>query len=300
MKTYSYQDCLNTSHRVNWRIEEVLGGREFDLHKAWLPDKLSAASAVTFLNPEEKLKLTQIEMGSYAHLFGYVEEFIAPKMTHLATEHEPTQAVAFQALTNFAAEEVKHMTLFRRVRDKVSRTLGISLNLLDGEKEVAHFVLGKNEGAVLLLIACIEWFTQYHYLSAFKDGGSLDELTKGIFRAHWLEESQHAKMDHNEAIQAFSKMNETEKEQAVTDLIELVGAVDGLLQKQSAYDVENLSRYLGRIFSGSEKAELYREILKTKRWVFIESGVTHPNFVELFTGVTTPAQQERVGRALAA
>lgn len=300
MKTYSYQDCLETSHRVNWRIEELLGGQDFDSSKTWLPQKLSGADGVSWLNSEEKRKLTHVEMGSYAHLFGYVEEFIAPKMTKLATEHEPEQAEAFQALTNFAAEEVKHMTLFHRLRDQVNGTLGTKLELLDGEKEVAHFVLGKNEGAVLLLIACIEWFTQYHFLSAIKDDGDLDPLTKRIFRAHWLEESQHAKMDHNEAIRAFSKMKPEEKEAAVTDLIELVQAVDGLLQKQSAFDVENFSRYLGRIFTQEEKDELYTEILKTKRWVFIESGLTHPNFVELYTYVTTPDQRERVGKALAA
>lgn len=300
MKTYSYQDCLDVSHRVNWRIEELLGGREFDRNKTWLPQKLSGASQVTCLNDEEKRKLTQIEMGSYAHLFGYVEEFIAPKMTKLATEHEPEERIAFQALTNFAAEEVKHMTLFRRVRDQVNRTLGCKLQLLDGEKEVAQFVLGKNEGAVLLLIACIEWFTQYHFLSAIQDDDRLDPLTKRIFRAHWVEESQHAKMDHNEAIRCFAKMTSQEKETAMNDLIELVQAVDSLLQKQSGFDVENLSHFLGRIFSQEEKEELYREILKSKRWVFIESGLTHPNFTELFTYVTTPEQRERIAQALAA
>ena len=300
MQIYSYQACLDTSLRVNWRIDDLLGGREFNPEKNWLPPRLSAAAQVHWLNERDKRKLTHVEMGSYAHLFGYVEEFIAPKMVKLAGEHEPNQPVAFQALTNFAAEEVKHMTLFHRLRDKVNQTLSTELELLDGEKEVAHFVLGKNEGAVLLLIDSIEWFTQYHYLNAIHSDENLDELTKRIFQAHWVEESQHAKMDHNEAIYAFSKMDPNKKEEAVSDLIELVGAVDGLLQKQSAYDVANLSRYIGRIFNETERENLYREILKTKRWVFIESGVTHPNFVELFNYVTTPEQRERVSRALAA
>jgi para-aminobenzoate N-oxygenase AurF len=300
MKTYSYQDCLNTAYRVNWRIDELVGGKNFDLSKNWLPSRLSAATSVSCLNEAEKRKLSHVEMGSYAHLFGYVEEFIAPKMVKLANEHEPVQPVAFQALTNFASEEVKHMTLFHRLRQMVNETLGTELRLLDGERDVAHFVLGKNEGAVLLLIASIEWFTQHHYLAAIKADDNLDPLTKEIFRAHWVEESQHAKMDHNEALQAFTKMTEEEKDLAVSDLIVLVKAVDGLLQKQSGYDVENLSRYLGRIFSENEKQELYQEILRTKRWVFNESGVTHPNFVELFEYVTTPSQRQRVGKALAA
>jgi hypothetical protein len=39
-------------------------------------------------------------------------------------------------------------------------------------------------------------------------------------------------------------------------------------------------------------------VLAAKRYTFIESGVTHPNFVELFGMVTTPAQQQKVQQAL--
>ena len=37
---------------------------------------------------------------------------------------------------------------------------------------------------------------QLHYVDAFRDDGDLDELTKRVFKAHWLEESQHAQLDH--------------------------------------------------------------------------------------------------------
>lgn len=300
MKTYSYEDCLKTALRVNWKIDDLLKGHHFNPEKRWLPPKLSACESVRWLTEEEKRKLTHVEMGAYAHLFGYVEEFITPKMVKLADEHESSQPIAFQALTNFAAEEIKHMTLFHRMRQMVNETLGVDLKLLEDEKSVAHFVLSKNELAVLLLIACIEWFTQYHYQSAIKEAGDLDELTKKVFQAHWMEEAQHAKMDHNEAIQLFDKMDQMQRKQAVSDLIELLQAVDGLLQKQSAYDVENFIAYAGHKLNQEEQEELYQAILKTKRWVFMESGVTHPNFIETFNYVTTPSQREQVAGALAA
>ena len=41
-------------------------------------------------------------------------------------------------------------------------------------------------------------------------------------------------------------------------------------------------------------------MLAAKRYTFIESGVTHPNFQELFGLVTTRAQQARVQAALGA
>lgn len=300
MKTYSYAKCLENAYQVNWTIDELLNGRSFDTGRHWLPAELSATAAISCLNEEEKRKFTHIEMGAYAHLFGYVEEFIAPTMTHRSHDFEVDNREAFDALANFVAEEVKHMNMFRRVRSMVDETVGFELKLLGGVQDVARFVMGKNIGAVLLLIDAIEWFTQRHYVSAFKTDGDLDPLTMRIFKAHWLEESQHARIDHMEALRAFGTLDEAERDQAVSDLIELVTAVDGLLQTQTGHDIENLERYLGRIFNKEEKAEIYEAELAIKRWVFIYSGVTHPKFEELFLHVTTSDQQQRVQQALAA
>jgi hypothetical protein len=283
---------------VNWKISDVVGGRHFDVTRRWLPARLSGAAGVTCLAEPEKVKLSHIEMGAYAHLFGYVEEFIAPKVAALAGDFAIDNREAFDALTNFAAEEVKHMNLFRQIRTAVDDTVGFPLALLPNEKEVARAVLSKNTGAVLLLTAAIEWFTQLHYLTCFKDDDSLDGFTKHIFKSHWLEESQHARMDHLETLRAFATMPEPDKDIAIDDLIELVGAVDGLLQQQARMDVDNLQRYLGRSLGTAGDEEIYAKVLAAKRYTFIESGVTHPNFQELFGMVTTPAQQEKVQKAL--
>jgi len=299
MATYSYTDCLQNSYRLNWKIGDVLDGRRFDLSRRWLPTQLSGADAIASLSPEEKTKLSHVEMGAYAHLFGYVEEFIAPKMGALARDFEIDHRDAFDALTNFAAEEVKHMNLFREVRNRVDDTLGFPLALVSGQKDVARAVLSKQTGAVLLLTAAIEWFTQLHYLSCFKDNDALDPFTRQIFKCHWLEESQHARMDHLETLRAFSGIGPEKRDAAVADLIELVGAVDGLLQQQAGLDVENLQRYLDRGLSPSTLQEVYAAVLDAKRYTFITSGVTHPNFQELFGAVTTGAQQEKVQKALA-
>ena len=149
MSAHSYAECLQNSYRVNWTIADVVAGRHFDATR-WLPARLSAAGRVACLSPAEQLKLTQVETGAYAHLFGFVEEFIAPLMLMRARDFALDQREAFDALTNFAAEEVKHMTLFREVRASVD-DLGFPLALLPGAADVARAVLGKQPGAVLLL-----------------------------------------------------------------------------------------------------------------------------------------------------
>ncbi|MEE8421282.1 MAG: hypothetical protein V3S31_00735 [Dehalococcoidia bacterium] len=226
MPEYTYATSLENAYRVNWRIEDVLGDSQFDTSRPWLPSQLSGAAAISCLNDEEQMKLTHIEMGAYAHIFGFVEEFITPTMVNLA------QAVELEG--------------------------------------VARFVLSKKVGAVFLLTEAIEWFTQLHYLSGFKDDETLDPLTRAVFKAHWQEEAQHAHLDHLEILREFGSMTDAEKDEAIDDLIELVGAVDGLLQEQ------------------------------VKRDTFIESGVTHKNFLETFAEVTTSQQQEKVETALGA
>jgi hypothetical protein len=299
MAQYSYGECLQRSYRVNWKISDVVSGQSFDPSRRWLPARLSGADAIGSLSREEKTKLNHVEMGAYAHLFGYVEEFIAPKMVTLARDFEIDNREAFDALTNFAAEEVKHMNLFREVRGHVDAAVRFPLALIPGQKEVARAVLSKQTGAVLLLTAAIEWLTQLHYLTCFKDDEALDPFTRHIFKCHWLEESQHARMDHLETLRAFAGLGDADREMAVDDLIELVGAVDGLLQQQAHLDVDNLERYLDRPLGASAREEVYERVLGAKRYTFIESGVTHPNFLQLFAAVTTPAQQERVQKALA-
>jgi P-aminobenzoate N-oxygenase AurF len=298
MATYSYSACLETAHKINWRIADVLGERRFDPARRWMPHALSAAPGLGFLSEHEKRALTQVELAAYAHLFGYVEEFIAPTVGTLARELAFTDRAAFDALTHFAAEEVKHMTLFRAVRDRVNRQLGFELALLDRETETARFVIAKNRGAVLLLTAAIEWMTQRHYVDSIKDDAGLDGLTQRIFEAHWLEESQHAKLDHLETLRAFAAMTASEKDAAVRDLIELVAAVHGLLEQQVEHDIANLARVLGRAFDAHQQDELRRAIVQAKRWTFLLSGVTHPRFEELLVEVTTPEQRERIGAAL--
>jgi len=298
MATYSYADCLQKSYRVNWKISEVVDGHRFDPTQRWLPAQLSGADAITSLRPDEKTKVNHVEMGAYAHLFGYVEEFIAPKMVTLARDFEVNNREAFDALANFAAEEVKHMNLFREVRGRIDEAVGFDLALLPGQKDVARAVLSKQTGAVLLLTAAIEWLTQLHYLSGFKNNETLDPFTRHIFKSHWLEESQHARMDHLETLRAFADIADEDRQAAVEDLIELVGAVDGLLQQQTGLDVDNLERYLDRPLRGSARHEIHARLLAAKRYTFIGSGVTHPNFQELFGMVTTPAQQQQIGKAL--
>ena len=104
MPEYTYAKALENAHKVNWRIEEVLGDSKFDTSRPWLPEQLSGAAGISCLDDEEKMKLTHVEMGAYANLFRFVEEFITPTIVNRAQALQLVEVDAFDALTNFAAE----------------------------------------------------------------------------------------------------------------------------------------------------------------------------------------------------
>jgi hypothetical protein len=76
---YDYQDTIVASQKVNWRIEDIIGGeKKLDFSKRFMPESLARVEELDFLNAEEKKVLNQIRGHAYLSIFGLVEEFILP------------------------------------------------------------------------------------------------------------------------------------------------------------------------------------------------------------------------------
>ena len=76
---YSYRETLVASQRINWRIEDIIGGdKQLDFSKPFMPDSLARVARMNFLNEDAKLVLNQIKGHTYLQIFGLVEEFILP------------------------------------------------------------------------------------------------------------------------------------------------------------------------------------------------------------------------------
>ena len=83
-------------------------------------------------------------------------------------------------------------------------------------------MLSKSTWAVLGLIYQIEFFTQTHYKESIEPDENLSKLYKDLFLYHRKEEVTHALMDELEWPIEDQKLSPAEREQAVTELIELV------------------------------------------------------------------------------
>ena len=163
---------------------------------------------------------------------------------------------------------------------------------------MAAAVLSKSTWAVLGLIYEIELFTQTHYKESIEPDENLSGLYKDLFFFHWKEEVTHAFMDELEWPLEDQKLTPVEREQAVTELIELVSDVDGILQAQAADDAEYFSRNCGRTLSEEEMKKTLIGTLAAYRWQYIFSGTTHHRFTALLNNLTTEGQRHRLGEAL--
>jgi hypothetical protein len=77
-----------------------------------------------------------------------------------------------------------------------------------------------------------------------------------------------------------------------------VGAVDGLVQMQAKADAEYFLAIIGRPLGAEQRAAVADAFLKAYRYQYIVSGVQEERFEKILGGMITPAQGERIGKAL--
>jgi hypothetical protein len=298
-ETSRYAKCIEVSNRIRWDIEnDVIRGRHYEQDKKFLPDGLSKVNDINFLTEDEKRFLSQVQGRSYANIFGLVERFICAKIIEVSSDYVLGDQIALQALVGFSEEELKHQEMFRRLEKIAGATMPEGYEFAPDPNEVAKAVLGKSTWAVLALTLHIELFTQAHYKESIEPQENLSGLWKDVFLYHWKEESQHAIMDEMEWIRENYKISNDERDQAVNDLIDLVVAVDGILQVQSEHDANYFVSNCGRVFSSDEVKVIKKSVLKAYRWQYIFSGVQVPRFNQMLARLTTPEQLERIVSAL--
>lgn len=295
-----YARCIRASKKVRWEIEaDVIRGRAFNRADKYLPDGLTLAAGFTTLSADEKRFMSQIQGRTYANIFGLVERFINAKVLELGRERALGDQVALEALVRFSEEELKHQALFRRVEELIAETLPGGYRFDFDADAVAAAVLGKGTWAVLGLTLDIELFTQSHYRESIEPDAALSPLYKDVFLYHWKEESQHAILDELEWVRHDKGLSEAERDRGVDELIELVGAVDGILRAQAAADAAYFAAACGRTVIAGEEAAIAAQILRAYRWQYIHSGAQHPHFVETLCSLTTQPQIDRITTALA-
>jgi hypothetical protein len=296
---YSYDACLRGSVTKPWTVDDCFQGRDFDFAKPFLPDRIAGVNGIGCLTAHEKRLLNQIRGNSYCHIFAFVEEYIVPMVMDRARSDVYGDETRLRSLLRFADEELKHQEMLRRAIEQFEAGFGVPCDLVPGREEVAQVVLDTSPLTALLLTSMIEWFTQLHYTEHVQEDAELDELFRDILRYHWIDESRHARLDSLLIDEVAAGLTPDEREQAVDQLLELGGAVDGLLAQQVELDIDALQTATGRTFTDTERDEIRTHQQRAYRWTFLVSGLEHPNFVGIVDQVTTTGATKLASAATA-
>ena len=290
---YSYQGVLEASERINWRIEDIIGGaKRLDFNKPFMPESLAQVQGLPFLSPEEKRTLNQIRGHEYLAMFGLVEEFILPYVVDHVRPQLSADDYQLRALLGFAGEEAKHIHLFKRFRQEFEAGFGSKCNFIGPAEAVRRFVLSHSPLGVAIAILHIEWITLRHYVEGVRDNQDLDAQFKSLLKNHWLEESQHTKLDTLIVEEIVRNSTSQEIDQAFKEYGEIGAFLDQGIQQQTEFDVESFVQATGRKLLRSEREEMTQAVLKGMRWTYLGTGMTHPNFLATVDQIRPAARRQ--------
>ena len=279
--SYNYQETLAASAKVNWRIEDIIGGdKRLDFTKPFMPESLARVESLDFLSAEEKILLNQIRGFGYLYTFGVVEEFILPFVLDHARPHLNEDDYRTRALLQFASEEAKHIHLFRKFKEEFKAGFVTNCESIGPAEEIGKAVLSHSPLGVALVILGIEWMTQEHYLESVRDDEDLDPQFKSLLRYHWMEEAQHTKLD-TLMVQALTDNGSAKEiEKGISDYAAIGALIDGGIPQQVEFDLQALQRAAGRNLSESEQEQFRTVQRQAQRWTYIGSAMTHPKFLQ--------------------
>jgi hypothetical protein len=278
--SYDYRSTLEASHKVNWRLEDVIANRTFDFTKPFLPEALAGVGGIDCLSAREKLLLNQIRGFTYLYMFGLVEEYILPAVIEHAGSSAHGDDYEMRALLRFAEEEAKHIQLFKWFIAEFQRGFGTACGVIGPAREIAAAILNHSRLGVFLATLHIEWMSQRHFVESVRDNAAerLDPLFVSMLRHHWQEEAQHAKLDTLIVDKIAGALDPTRIETGIDDYMSIGKLLDGGLAAQIELDLESLEKAIGRSLSDREKEEIRTAQRPAYRATFLLSGMSHPSF----------------------
>jgi hypothetical protein len=290
---YSYQSALAASERIAWKVDDLIGGdKKLDFARPFMPESLAQVKQLSFLTEEEQMTLNQIRGHEYLAMFGLVEEFILPFVVDHARPKLSGDDYRVRALLQFAGEEAKHIHLFKRFRQEFEQGFGSKCEFIGPAEDVTRFVLSHSPLGAGIAILHIEWITLRHYIEGVRDNDNLDPQFKSLLKNHWLEESQHTKLDTLLVEEIVGNSTAQEIDQAFKEYGKIGAFLDQGIQQQAEYDVESFVRATGKNLSKSERQQMTDAVLKGMRWTYLGTGMTHPNFLATVEAIKPEARKQ--------
>lgn len=290
-RQHSYETLLETSRRINWRVDDLVGGRRrLDFSRPFLPETFARTAPLRFLAPNEKLLLNHIRAHCYLALFEIVEAFVVPFVTEQASAEGDGDTWRRPALLHFVDEEVKHMQMFRRVRREFVEGFGVECGVIGPAEEIGNAVLKHSPLAVTIAVLGLEWMSQAHYVESVKDDQDLDVQFKNLLRHHWMEEAQHAKLDALLLQEMAAGCERRDIDLAIEEYFEIGAFFDAGFRQQAELDLAAFESAAGRQLLEVERAEFLDSQHGALRWTFLGSAMLNQNFLSTLGSIEEGAR----------
>ena len=275
---------------------DIIHASKLTVSTRFVTDGVSRIERLPFLDAGDKRLVSQIQSRTFANLFGLVERFIAAKVLELTSNQRPGDRIALAALERLA-EALEQQEMFRNIERMAAAGMAEGYAFLPEPNAVATLVHGKSVWAVLGLVCHIELSVLAQYRESIDLNANLSALCKDVFLYHWREASTHAVLAEVDWMHENARLSAEQRDRAVDELIELVAAVDGILQSQSQLDTDYLLRIRGRTLGRDEAERIRVGLLDAYRWHYVVPGM-QGQFGKALSRFTTPVQRERIGKAL--
>lgn len=281
VEPYIYRDVLEASEKVNWKLQDIIGGnKKLDFSKRFMPESLARVEQLPFLSDDEKRVLNQIRGNTYLTIFGIVEEFIVPFVLDHIRPSLDEDDYRVRAMLQMVGEEVKHIQLFKLFCEEFKQGFASECTVIGPANAIGEAILSHEPLGVALAILMIEWMTQAHYVDSVKDDTDLDPQFKSLLRNHWLEEAQHAKLDIRVVESLADNMTPEEIAKGVDEFFAIGGFLDEGLKKQTELDLESFERATGRKLTDGEREIFMNVQHQANRWTYLGSGMVHTKFLQ--------------------
>lgn len=276
----------------SWALDDVFNSSNtLDRSHFFFPPSLTNMDKNSLiLNAEQLLTLNQLTAKSYLYFFHFAEQFIIGKTNEVS--YQKSTSTEKQAFENFFTEEIKHQLLFRRVMKAIDKALGFNAHTIGIEKQVAKQVLAQSDIAIFLLILHLEVITQDHYVHSIKGETCVDPNIVSVLKHHWLEESQHARLDYLELKELTKRADTKTKSKSIEEYIACLAGLNSSFKAQSESDVLNLEAICGLHFSQQDRISLEQSQCDTYDTLFIKCGLNNAHFtstVDILFGDTASA-----------
>lgn len=291
---HNYERLLEISKRINWRVEDIIGpDKPMDFSKPFLPESFARTAELPFLSPAERLKLNQIRGFGYLAMFELVERCILPVIEEHAPSKPGQDAHRTPALNNFAVEEAKHIELFVRFRQAFNEGFDVSCGFIGPAEDIGAAIRNHGGLGLALFILGIEWATQQHWQESVDEDSGLDPQFKSLLKHHWMEESQHAKLDALVFYELAAKAGPEKIMRAVEEFLEIGAFIDGGLAQQTELDLASLEAAIGRKLNGADREVFLQRQHQAQRWTFLGSALQNAGFLKAL-GEVSPEGRARI------